>query len=125
MDIKKMIGAIEKTEINSEFYVSKINRNLINLYNNKEIGNYTEILNDMLLLAVYLKYELILKYFGTVPIVSKDETIQFQRIFKCIATRNRNKDWFLNLFPLFLGLASIFRFDMSEIEKIFFEKKGL
>ncbi|MED3691992.1 hypothetical protein P4534_24925 [Peribacillus butanolivorans] len=124
MDIKKMIDITDKTEVDPELLVSKVNRNLINLYNKKDIGDYTEILRDMLMLAVQLKFDLVLKYFGAVPIVAADERNQFQEIFKCLGTRSSNKDWYLNLFSLFLGMAFILRFDMSEIEKNFFEKTG-
>ncbi|MEN1937534.1 hypothetical protein AAIE21_18570 [Paenibacillus sp. 102] len=123
MDIKKMIEMIKVTEVDTELLVSKIHRNLISLYNKKDIRDYTEILNDMLVLAVHLKFDLVLKYFGAVPIVAADERIQFQEIFKCLGTRNNNKDWFLNLFSLFLGIAIVFKFDTSEIERNFCEKK--
>lgn len=59
MDIKKMIDITDKTEVDPELLVSKVNRNLINLYNKKDIGDYTEILNDMLMLAVQLKFDLV------------------------------------------------------------------
>lgn len=124
MDIKKMIEMTEITEIDTELLFSKVNNNLINLYKEKNIGGYTETLNDMLELAVHLKFDLVLKYFGAVPIVAVDERNQFQEIFKCIGTRSSNKDWFLNLFSLFLGIALVLGFDMSEIERSFFEKKG-
>lgn len=123
MDIKKMIEMIKVTEVETELLVSKIHRNLINLYNKKDIEDYTEILNDMLVLAVHLKLDLVLKYFGAVPIVTADKRVQFQEIFKCLGTRNHNRDWFLNLFSLFLGIAFVFNFDIGEIEKDFFEKK--
>lgn len=123
MDIKKMIGNTKITDVDTELLISKVNRNLINLYNKKDIGDYTEILNDMLKLAVHLKFDLVLKYFGAVPIVAADERIQFQEIFKCLGTRRNNNDWFLNLFSLFLGIAFVYKFDMSEIERNFYEKK--
>ncbi|QNG61686.1 hypothetical protein H4O14_09570 [Bacillus sp. PAMC26568] len=123
MDLKKMIGNTNIPEVDTDLIISNVNRNLINLYNKKDIGDYTGILNDMLVLAVHLKLDLVLKYFGAVPIVAADERIQFQEIFKCLGTRKNNKDWFLNLFSLFLGIAFVFKFDMSEIERKFFEKK--
>ncbi|MCI0763729.1 hypothetical protein [Bacillus sp. TL12] len=123
MDIKKMIEMIKVTEVDTELLVSKIHRNLIDLYNKKDIGDYTGILNDMLVLAVHLKFDMVLKYFGAAPIVAADERIQFQETFKCLGTRNNNKDWFLHLFSLFLGIAFVFKFDTSEIERDFFEKK--
>lgn len=124
MKIKEMIEIIETTEIDPELLVSKLNRKLVSLYNKKDIGEYTDILNDMLILAVHLKFDLVLKYLGTVSLVALDEINQFQEIFKCLGTRSSNKDWFLNLFSLFLGMALVLGFDMSEIERNFFEKKG-
>ncbi|MBC6971358.1 hypothetical protein H9I32_02640 [Bacillus sp. Xin] len=123
MDIKKMIEMIKVTEVDTELLVSKIHKNLINLYNKKDMGDYTEMLHDMFVLAVHLEFDFVLKYFGAKPIVTADERIQFQEIFKCLATRNNNKDWFLHLFSLFLGIAIVFKFDTSEIEREFFEKQ--
>jgi dimeric dUTPase (all-alpha-NTP-PPase superfamily) len=125
MNIKKMVEVTEITESDTESLISKVNNNLINLYNKKDIEHYTKILSDMLELAIHLKFDLVLKYFGTAPIVAANERIQFQEIFKCLGTRKSNKDWFLNLLALFLGMAFIFEFDLSEIEKNFFFKKGI
>ncbi len=44
---------------------------------------------------------------------------------KCLATRSTNKNWFLDLFALFLGLATVLRFDASMIEEAFFKKEGM
>jgi len=118
-----MIETIELKEIDTDLLISKMNKSLIDLYTNKSIEKYTGILNDMLLLAVHLKYDLILKYLAWAPTVTANERIQFQEIFKCLGTRNNNKDWFLNLFSLFLGIAHVFGFNMSEVERCFFVKK--
>lgn len=120
MDIKKMVEVTEKTDIDTELLVLKVNNNILNLYKDKNIKIYTETLKDMLELAIHLKFDLVLKYFGATPIVAADERIQFQEIFKCLGTRKSNKDWFLNLFSLFLGVAIVFKFDMGEIERDFF-----
>ncbi|ERI10741.1 hypothetical protein [Aneurinibacillus aneurinilyticus] len=42
-----------------------------------------------------------------------------------MATRSTNKNWFLDLFALFLGLATVLRFDASMIEEAFFKKEGM
>jgi dimeric dUTPase (all-alpha-NTP-PPase superfamily) len=120
-----MIETIELKEIDTNLLISKVNKSLIDLYNNRSIEKYTEILNDMLVLAVNFKYDLILKYLAWAPTVTANERIQFQEIFKCIGTRNNNKDWFLNLFSLFLGIAHVFGFNMSEVDRCFFKKKNL
>lgn len=125
MDIKKMIEVTEITETETELLVSKVNKNFIKLYKEKNIRSYIETLNDMLELAIHLKFDFALKYFGSVPIVATHERIQFQEIFKCLSTRKSNRDWFLNLFALFLGIAFVFGFDMTEIEKNFFGKKSV
>jgi dimeric dUTPase (all-alpha-NTP-PPase superfamily) len=123
MNIRKMIETIELKEIDTDLLISKMNNSLIDLYNNRSIEKYTEILNDMLVLAMHLKYDLILKYLAWAPTVTANERIQFQEIFKCLGTRNNNKDWFLNLFSLFLGVSHVFNFEISEVERCFFEKK--
>ncbi|MBM7583965.1 dimeric dUTPase (all-alpha-NTP-PPase superfamily) [Bacillus pakistanensis] len=125
MDIKKMIEVTEITEFDTELLVSKVNISIINLYKEKDIRVYIETLKDLLELAVHLKFDIVLKYFGAVPVVAKDERIQFQEIFKCLGTRKSNKDWFLNLFSLFLGVALVFGFDRSEIERNFYEKNSI
>lgn len=125
MDIKKMINTVGIREINEDSYVPQLQDKLIKLYNEKDIEWYTEILKDMLSLAIYLKFDVALKYFQTRPIVTSDERKQFQEIFKCLATRKNNKDWFLNLFALFLGLAVVFQFDESVIERNLFKEKEI
>ncbi|PGZ96903.1 hypothetical protein COE51_16130 [Bacillus pseudomycoides] len=120
MDIKKMIDTIETKGIDAESFVPELHDKLVKLYNEKDIERYTEILKDMLSLAVHLKFDLVLKYFGVRPIVTSDERKQFQEIFKCLATRNHNKDWFLNLFALYLGLIVVFQFDTKIIERNLF-----
>ncbi|MGG0237703.1 hypothetical protein [Bacillus rhizoplanae] len=120
MDIKKMIDTIETKGIDAESFVPELHDKLVKLYNEKDIEWYIEILKDMLSLAVHLKFDLVLKYFGVRPIVTSDERKQFQEIFKCLATRN-NKDWFLNLFALYLGLIVVFQFDAKIIERNFFD----
>jgi len=92
-----MIEMTEVTKIDIEHHVSILNDNFINLYKEKNLRSYLETLNRMLELAIDLKFDLVLMYFGAVPIVSADERIQFQKIFKCLGTRKSNKDWFLNL----------------------------
>ncbi|UMZ35458.1 hypothetical protein [Priestia megaterium] len=124
MDIKKMIEMTEITKMDTDQLVAQVNENFINLYKEKNLRSYLETLNNMLELAVHLKLDFVLKYFGTVPVVAADERTQFQEIFKCLGTRKSNKDWFLNLFALLLGAAFVFGFDMPQIEKNFFEKKS-
>jgi dimeric dUTPase (all-alpha-NTP-PPase superfamily) len=123
MDIIKMIDTIETKGIDAESFVPELHDKLVKLYNEKDIEWYTEILKDMLSLAVHLKFDLVLKYFGVRPIVTSDERKQFQEIFKYVATRNNNKDWFLDLFALYLGLIVVFQFDARIIERNFFGEK--
>ncbi|MDP1471828.1 hypothetical protein Q8G32_28730 [Priestia megaterium] len=124
MDIKKMIEMTELTKVDTEQLVSEINNNFINLYKEKNLRSYLKTLSNMLELAIHLKFDFVLKYFGTAPIVATNERIQFQEIFKCLGTRKSNKNWFLNLFALLLGAAFVFDFDVPQIEKNFFEKKS-
>ncbi|AOH53296.1 hypothetical protein ABE28_002950 [Peribacillus muralis] len=123
MDIKKMIEMTEITDLDIELLISRVNSDFIKLYKEKNIESYIETLNDMLQAAVQMEFDFVLKYFGAAPIVAADERIQFQEIFKCIGTRKSNKDWFLQLFSLFLGIASVFRLDSRGIESEFFEMK--
>ncbi|WP_285768806.1 hypothetical protein [Peribacillus sp. SI8-4] len=124
MDIKKMIEMTEISEMDMELLISRVNSDFINLYKDKNIGSYIETLNDMLQLAVQLEFDFVLKYFGAAPIIAAHERSQFQEIFKCIGTRKSNKDWFLHLFSLFLGTASVCGLDRKEIERGFFEMKA-
>ncbi|WP_110928478.1 hypothetical protein [Bacillus massiliglaciei] len=123
MNFNKMFELTEKTEIDTESLITKVNTDFLTLYQQKNINSYTETLKDLLELAVHLEYDFVLKYFGAAPIAFPDERYQFQEIFKCMGTRKGNKDWFLNLFSLFLGTAAVFNFDMSEVEKNFLEEK--
>ncbi len=46
-----------------------------------------------------LDLHFVLKYFGVRPVVAIDERMQFQEIFKCLANKDDNGEWFLNFTP--------------------------
>jgi dimeric dUTPase (all-alpha-NTP-PPase superfamily) len=123
MNIKKMIETIEPKEIDTEACLSSLRNKITTLYSNANVERYTDTLEDLLSLAVHLKFDLILKHFGAAPVVATDARTQFQEIFKCLATKNTNKNWFLELFGLFLGLASLLRLDMDAIEQTFLVRR--
>ncbi|MFJ9499656.1 hypothetical protein [Brevibacillus centrosporus] len=103
--------------------IAILRNQFVELYNRKDVAQYVAVLNDMLQLAINLKQDLILKHFGAAPVVASDETMQLQEMFKCLALRSRNSNWFLDLFDLFLGLAVVLRFRSDEIESTFFQVK--
>lgn len=122
MNIKKMISEMEPKEIDVEQLISRLRDQFIELYNEKSVDKYAAVLRDMLQIAIYQKKDLILKHFGTAPVVASDETMQLQVMFKCLALRNRNQNWFLDLFALFLGLAVVLRIHSDDIERAFFKE---
>ncbi|WP_411501550.1 hypothetical protein [Brevibacillus centrosporus] len=123
MNIKKMISEIEPKELDTEMMIAILRNQSVELYNRKDVTQYVAVLNDMLQLAINLKQDLVLKHFGAAPVVASDETMQLQEMFKCLALRSRNSNWFLDLFGLFLGLAVVLRFRSDEIESTFFQVK--
>lgn len=125
MNIKKMIDTIESQEMDTESFISSLHNKIIHFYKEKSVEGYVKVLRDMLSLAVHLKFDLVLKHFGTAPVVAPDATMQFQEMFKCLATRSTHKNWFLDLFALFLGLGTVLQFDASMIEETFFKEKGM
>ncbi|PEC23019.1 hypothetical protein [Bacillus cereus] len=122
MDMKKMIEAIEATKMNDvTLSIPHLHQKLVKLYSQKDSTEYTELLKYILSLSVQLKLNLVLKYFGVRPVVAADERMQFQEIFKCLAKKDDNGEWFLNLVALYVGLLVVIHFDEKEIERNFFE----
>lgn len=122
MDMKKMIETIEVTRVtDEELSISNLHPKLVKLYSQKDSSEYTKLLKYILSLSVQLKLNLVLKYFGVRPIVAADERMQFQEIFKCLANKDDNGEWFLNFVSLYVGLIVVLRFDEKVIESNFFD----
>ncbi|HDR7657287.1 hypothetical protein [Bacillus wiedmannii] len=122
MDMKKMIETIEATKVtDEELSISTLHQKLVKLYSQKDSAEYTEILKYILSLSVQLNLHLVLKYFGVRPVVAADERMQFQEIFKCLAKKDDNGEWFLNFVSLYVGLIVVLHFDEKEIERSFFD----
>ncbi|MGG0303575.1 hypothetical protein ABEY59_24325 [Bacillus albus] len=122
MDMKKMIETIEATKVTAEeLSISHLHQKLVTLYSQKNVSHYTELLKYILSLSVQLKLNLVLKYFGVRPVVAADERMQFQEIFKCLANKDDNGEWFLNFVSLYVGLIVVLHFDEKEIERSFFD----
>ncbi|ANC20541.1 MULTISPECIES: hypothetical protein [Bacillus] len=122
MDMKKMIETIEVTRVtDEELSISNLHPKLVKLYSQKDSAEYTKLLKYILSLSVQLKLNLVLKYFGVRPIVAADERVQFQEIFKCLAKKDENGEWFLNFVSLYVGLIVVLRFDEKVIESNFFD----
>ncbi|MGR5993930.1 hypothetical protein ACT7C9_09280 [Bacillus cereus] len=121
MDMKKMIEMIEATKVTKEeLSISTLHQELVKLYSQKNVAHYTELLKYILSLSVRLNLHLVLKYFGVRPLVAADERMQFQEIFKCLANKDDNGEWFLNFVSLYVGLIVVLHFDEKEIERSFF-----
>ncbi|MDA2564894.1 hypothetical protein [Bacillus cereus group sp. MYBK57-1] len=122
MDMKKMIETIEVTRVTEEeLSISNLHPKLVKLYSQKDSAEYTKLLKYILSLSVQLKLNLVLKYFGVRPIVAADERMQFQEIFKCLAKKDENGEWFLNLVSLYVGLIVVLHFEEKVIESSFFD----
>ncbi|HGE7611234.1 hypothetical protein COE01_19675 [Bacillus thuringiensis] len=122
MDMKKMIETIEVTRVtDEELSISNLHPKLVKLYSQKDSTEYTKLLKYILSLSVQLKLNLVLKYFGVRPIVAADERMQFQEIFKCLAKKDEDGEWFLNLVSLYVGLIVVLHFEEKVIESSFFD----
>ncbi|CAM3860627.1 hypothetical protein CN575_00300 [Bacillus wiedmannii] len=122
MNMKKMIETIEATKVtNEELSISTLHQKLVKLYSQKDSAEYKEILKYILSLSVQLNLHFVLKYFGVRPVVVADERMQFQEIFKCLAKKDDNGEWFLNFVSLYVGLIVVLHFDEKEIERSFFD----
>ena len=122
MDMKKMIEMIEATKVTKEeLSISTLHQELVKLYSQKNVAHYTELLKYILSLSVQLNLHLVLKYFGVRSIIAVDERMQFQEIFKCLAKKDDNEEWFLNFVSLYVGLIVVLHFDEKEIERSFFD----
>ncbi|KFL63685.1 hypothetical protein DJ50_4390 [Bacillus cereus ATCC 10876] len=120
--MKKMIEMIEATKVTKEeLSISTLHQELVKLYSQKNVAHYTELLKYILSLSVQLNLHLVLKYFGVRPVVATDERMQFQEIFKCLAKKDENGEWFLNFVSLYVGLIMVLHFDEKEIEGSFFD----
>lgn len=122
MDMKKVMETIEVTRVtDEELSISNLHPKLVKLYSQKNVAHYTELLKYILSLSVQLNLHLVLKYFGVRPVVATDERMQFQEIFKCLAKKDENGEWFLNFVSLYVGLIVVLRFDEKVIESNFFD----
>ncbi|HGG0581974.1 MULTISPECIES: hypothetical protein [Bacillus] len=122
MDMKKMIETLEVTRVtDEELSISNLHPKLVKLYSQKDSAEYTKLLKYILSLSVQLKLNLVLKYFGVRPIIAADERMQFQEIFKCLAKKDENGEWFLNLVSLYVGLIVVLHFEEKVIESSFFD----
>ncbi|PEW73383.1 UNVERIFIED_ORG: hypothetical protein EDC93_1011312 [Bacillus cereus] len=122
MNMKKMIEMVEVTKVtDEELSISTLHQKLVKLYSQKDSAEYTELLKYILSLSVHLKLNLVLKYFGVRPVAAADERMQFQEIFKCLANKDENGEWFLNFVSLYIGLIVVLHFDEKEIERSFFD----
>lgn len=122
MDMRKMVETIEATKVTEEeLSISHLHQKLVTLYSQKNVVHYTKLLKYILSLSVQLKLNLVLKYFGVRPFVASDERMQFQEIFKCLANKDDNGEWFLNFVSLYVGLIVVLHFDEKEIERSFFD----
>ena len=122
MDMKKMIETIEATKVTEEeLSISILHQKLVKLYSQKNVADYTELLKYILSLSVQMELNLVLKYFGVRPVVAADERMQFQEIFKCLAQKDDNGEWFLNFVSLYVGLIVVLQFDEKVIERSFFD----
>lgn len=117
-----MIETIEATKVtDEELSISTLHQKLVKLYSQKDSAEYTERLKYILSLSVQLNLHFVLKYFGVRPVVAADERMQFQEIFKCLAKKDDNGEWFLNFVSLYVGLIVVLHFDEKEIERSFFD----
>ncbi|AXR18304.1 hypothetical protein COC60_09925 [Bacillus thuringiensis] len=122
MNMKKMIEMVEATKVtDEELSISTLHQKLVKLYSQKDCAEYTELLKYILSLSVQLKLNLVLKYFGVRLVVAADERMQFQEIFKCLAKKDENGEWFLNFVSLYVGLIVVLHFDEKVIESNFFD----
>ncbi|HDX9627455.1 TPA: hypothetical protein ROY30_001092 [Bacillus cereus] len=122
MDMKKMIEMVEATKVtDEELSISTLHQKLVKLYSQKDSVEYTELLKCILSLSVQMDLHFVLKYFGVRPVVASDERMQFQGIFKCLANKDENGEWFLNFVSLYVGLIVVLHFDEKEIERSFFD----
>ncbi|MCU5460792.1 MULTISPECIES: hypothetical protein [Bacillus cereus group] len=122
MDMKKMIEMVEATKVtDEELSISTLHQKLVKLYSQKDSVEYTELLKCILSLSVQMDLHFVLKYFGVRPVVASDERMQFQGIFKCLANKDENGEWFLNFVSLYVGLIVVLHFDEKEIESSFFD----
>ncbi|GAB6452156.1 MULTISPECIES: hypothetical protein [Bacillus] len=124
MNMKKMIETIEATKMTEEeLSIVHLHQKLVKLYSQKNVAHYTELLKYILSLSVQLKLHLVLKYFGVRPVVTADERMQFQEMFKCLAKKDDNGEWFLNFVSLYVGLIVVLHFDEKEMERSFFDER--
>ena len=109
-----MIEMIEATKVTKEeLSISTLHQELVKLYSEKMLL-IIQLLKYILSLSVQLNLHLVLKYFGVRPIIAVDERMQFQEIFKCLAKKDDNEEWFLNFVSLYVGLIVVLHFDEKD-----------
>ncbi|MFC3885056.1 hypothetical protein ACFOU2_16915 [Bacillus songklensis] len=100
-----------------DIVVHHLRQKLPTVYIEKELIPYCDALNLVLKIGVKLDYTPMMLYLPARPKLTDSLVVQFQNINKVIATRNQNKEWFHDLFALFVALPSYLSLSWNEIEK--------
>ncbi|MGP9041551.1 hypothetical protein [Cytobacillus kochii] len=118
IDIKEMLNQVPVVkEEEGRLLLTNLNTQMIKLFQEKEIAIYYSLLEDVLKIAKHLNLDTVIKYFGITPVVKANESMQFQEIFRCLHTKERNNNWFLDFFSLYLGVSVIYGFKPEEIKR--------
>lgn len=94
-----------------------LRQKLPRVYTEKELQSYCDALDLVLKIGAKLDYTPMMLYLPARPQLTDSLIVQFQQINKVIATRNQNKEWFHDLFALFIALPAHLSLSWDKIEE--------
>ncbi|SFC70431.1 hypothetical protein SAMN05443252_105377 [Bacillus sp. OV322] len=113
-----MIKSINASELPEEdVLIKNLRSKLPKVYNGKNAAEFADAFREVLKIGIAMDYKTMMLYLPSRPQLSQNLVAHFQNINKAIATRSGNKDWFHDLFALFIALPGILSLSWDEIEK--------
>jgi dimeric dUTPase (all-alpha-NTP-PPase superfamily) len=116
---EKMVRAIDALNLpDNETLVQQLRQKLPKVYTEKDLHAYCDALNLILKIGIDLDYTPMMLYLPARPNLKESLVSQFQHINKAIATRKQNKDWFHDLFALFVAMPNHLNLSWDDIEPL-------
>ncbi|WP_409304169.1 hypothetical protein [Peribacillus sp. SCS-155] len=114
---EKMVKSIDPSALpDIDTLIGQLRQKLPQVYTAGNLHAYCEALNIVLKIGIKQDYTPMMLYLPARPDLKQNLVTQFQLINKTIATRNQNKEWYHDLFALFVAMPHHLELQWSDIE---------
>lgn len=122
---EKMIRSFDASILpDVETLLQNLRQKLPKVYTEKGLQPYCDSFDTVLKIGVKMDYTPMMLYLPARPQSANNLVAQFQQINRAIATRNQNKEWFHDLFALFVALPAHLSLSWGEIEATVLKMNG-